>query len=109
MATKIGINTEQVKTHENAANYSPFVPLDEKFKAVTLEGVEHIYKTFVTHVAEGRKMTFAQVDAIAQGRVWSGSEALKIGLVDKIGGLDDAIHEAAALAKNKKLQYTKLS
>ncbi|MDI1304718.1 MAG: signal peptide peptidase SppA, partial [bacterium] len=101
LATKIGINTEQVKTHENAANYSPFVPLDEKFKAVTLEGVEHIYKTFVTHVAEGRKMTFAQVDAIAQGRVWSGSEALKKGLVDKIGGLDDAIHEAAALGKTK--------
>jgi protease-4 len=101
LATKIGINTEQVKTHENAANYSPFVPLDEKFKAVTLEGVEHIYKTFVTHVAQGRKMTFSQVDAIAQGRVWSGSEALKKGLVDKIGGLDDAIHEAARLAKTK--------
>jgi protease-4 len=101
LATKIGIHTEQVKTHENAANYSPFVPLDEKFKAVTLEGVEHIYKTFVTHVAQGRKMTFAQVDAIAQGRVWSGSEALKKGLVDKIGGLDDAIHEAAALGKTK--------
>jgi len=101
LATKIGINTEQVKTHENAANYSPFVPLDEKFKAVTLEGVEHIYKTFVTHVAQGRKMTFAQVDAIAQGRVWSGSEALKKGLVDKIGGLDDAIREAAALGKTK--------
>ena len=99
LATKIGINTEQVKTHENAANYSPFVPIDENFKAVTLEGVEHIYKTFVTHVAEGRKMTFDQVDAIAQGRVWTGSEALKIGLVDKIGGLNDAIAKAASLAK----------
>ena len=102
LATRIGIHTEQVKTHENAANYSPFVPIDEKFKAVTLEGVEHIYKTFVTHVAEGRKMTFEQVDAIAQGRVWTGSEALKIGLVDKIGGLNDAIAQAASLAKIKK-------
>jgi len=101
LTTKLGIHTQQVKTHENSANYSPFVPLDEKFKAVTLEGVEHIYKTFVTHVAEGRKMTFAQVDSIAQGRVWAGSEAIKLGLVDKIGGLDDAIHEAAALAKIK--------
>ncbi|MNQ90708.1 Protease 4 [compost metagenome] len=101
LATKLGINTEQVKTHENSANYSPFVPVDEKFKAFTLEGVEHIYNTFVTHVAEGRKMTFAQVDAIAQGRVWSGSEALKIGLVDKIGGLKDAIAEAAKIAKIK--------
>ena len=101
LTTKLGIHTQQVKTHENSARYSPFVPLDEKFKAVTLEGVEHIYKTFVTHVAEGRKMTFAQVDSIGQGRVWAGSEAIKLGLVDKIGGLDDAIHEAAALAKIK--------
>ena len=101
LANKLGINTEQVKTHENSANYSPFVPVDEKFKAFTLESVEHIYNTFVTHVAEGRKMTFAQVDAIAQGRVWSGTEALKIGLVDKIGGLNDAIAEAAKIAKVK--------
>jgi protease-4 len=101
LTKKIGINVEQVKTHENAARYSPFVPLDEKLKAVTLEEIEYIYKTFVTHVAQGRKMTFAQVDAIAQGRVWAGSEAVKIGLVDKIGGLNDAIQEAAALAKTK--------
>jgi protease-4 len=77
------------------------VPIDEKFKAFTLENVETIYKTFVTHVAQGRKMTFAEVDAIAQGRVWSGSEAVKIGLVDKIGGLNDAIAEAARIAKIK--------
>jgi protease-4 len=101
LATKVGIHTEQVKTNENAAEYSPFLPMDEKFKAVTLEGVEHIYKTFVTHVAQGRKMSFAEVDAIAQGRVWSGSEALKIGLVDKIGGLKAAIKEAAAMSKTK--------
>jgi protease IV len=101
LATKIGIYTEQVKTNENASEYSPFVPMDEKFKAVTHESVEHVYKTFVSHVAAGRKMTVAQVDSIAQGRVWSGSQALKIGLVDKIGGLDDAIKEAASLAKTK--------
>lgn len=102
LANKLGINSEQVKTHENSANYSPFLPVDEKFKAFTLEGVEKIYNTFVTHVAEGRKMSFAQVDSIAQGRVWSGTEALKIGLVDKIGGLNDAIAEAAKIAKVKK-------
>jgi protease IV len=100
LSTKIGIHTEQVTTNENA-NYSPFVPLDEKFKAVTLEGVERVYKTFVTHVAEGRKMTFSQVDSIAQGRVWTGTEAKKIGLVDKIGSLNDALQEAASLAKIK--------
>jgi protease-4 len=102
LATKIGIHTEQVKTNENASEYSPFVPMDEKFKAVTLESVEHVYKTFISHVAEGRKMTVAQVDSIGQGRVWSGEQALKVGLVDKIGGLDDAIKEAASLAKTKR-------
>ena len=101
LATKIGLHSEQVKTHENAAEYSPFLPLDEKTKAVTQESVEQVYKTFVTHVAQGRKMTFTQVDAIAQGRVWSGAEAIKIGLVDKIGGIEEAIEAAAALVKVK--------
>ena len=100
LSTKIGINTEQITTNENA-NYSPFVSINEKFKAVTLQGIERVYKTFVTHVAEGRKMTFAQVDSIAQGRVWTGTEAKKIGLVDKIGNLNDALKEAASLAKIK--------
>jgi protease-4 len=100
-ANRYGINSEQVRTHQNASNYSPFVPLDENLKAFIQESVEHIYKTFVTHVAQGRKMTFEQVDAIAQGRVWTGSQALKIGLVDKIGNLNDAINEAATLAKVK--------
>lgn len=101
LTKKVGINVERVNTNQNAANYSPFVPIDENFKAVTLEGIEHIYKTFVSHVAEGRKMNFAAVDSIAQGRVWSGSEALKIGLVDKIGGLNAAIVEAARLSKTQ--------
>ncbi|MBC5837200.1 signal peptide peptidase SppA [Flavobacterium muglaense] len=101
LTKKMGINVDQVRTHANASRYSPFVPIDENFKAVTLEGVEHVYNTFVTHVAEGRKMTYEQVDAIAQGRVWTGSEAIKIGLVDKIGGLNDAIAAAAQLSKTK--------
>ena len=101
LSTKMGIHSEQVNTHQNSGNYNPFAPIDEKFKAVTTEGVEQIYKTFVSHVAQGRKMSFAQVDAIAQGRVWTGADAIKIGLVDKIGGLHVAIQEAARLAKIK--------
>ena len=101
LTKKVGINIEQVKTHSNANDYSPFVPMEDNFKAVTLEGIEHVYKTFVSHVAQGRKMNFAAVDSIAQGRVWSGSEALKIGLVDKIGGLNAAIVEAARLGKTQ--------
>ena len=101
-ANKLGLNVEQVKTNVNAAGYSAFKPLDDNYRAFAQEGVEKIYSTFVNRVAVGRKMTFAQVDAIAQGRVWSGGDAIKIGLVDKIGGMDEAIKEAAALAKIKK-------
>jgi protease IV len=63
--------------------------------------VDQIYKTFVNRVAVGRKMTFDQVDAIAQGRVWTGSDAIKNGLVDKLGNLDAAIAHAAGLGKTK--------
>ena len=101
-ATNLGLNTEVVKTHENAAGYSPFVPLDDKTRAFAQESVEKIYSVFVSRVAQGRKMTFDQVDAIGQGRVWSGTDALKIGLIDKIGGMDDAIEAAAKLVKIKK-------
>lgn len=98
-ATKLGITTQKVSTHDNPGDYSPFLPLTEKQRTVMTEGVESIYKTFITRVAVGRKMNTAQVDSIAQGRVWSGTDALKIGLVDKIGGMDDALKEAAKLAK----------
>lgn len=101
LATKIGINTEQVSTHANAAGYSAFRPLDDKFRNFTQESVERVYSTFVSRVAAGRKMSAAAVDSIGQGRVWSGSEALKIGLVDEIGGMDAAIAYAAKLAKTK--------
>jgi protease IV len=99
ISDKYGINSELVETHKNASGYTPFEPLEEDFRNFTQEGVEQVYKTFVSRVAAGRKMTFSQVDAIAQGRVWSGADALKLGLVDKIGGMDDAITYAASLVK----------
>lgn len=101
LSEKMGIHTEQVTTHANAADYSPFVPLTDQYRAFTQESIERIYKTFVNRVATGRKMTFEQVDEIGQGRVWTGAEALKIGLVDEIGGMDKALAEAAKLAKIK--------
>ena len=101
-ATKLGLNVEQVKTHQNASEYSVFKPLDENYRAFAQESVEKIYDVFITRVANGRKMTKTQVDAIGQGRVWTGQDALNIGLVDKIGGLDDAIKAAAVLGKTKK-------
>lgn len=101
IASKYGFKSEMVETHKNAGGYDPFQPIDNDFKNFTQEGVESIYKTFVSRVAAGRKMTFEQVDAIAQGRVWSGTDALKLGLVDKIGGMDDAIAYAASLVNVK--------
>ena len=101
LAKNIGVNAEQVSTHNNKADYGFFDPLDEKLRAVITEGVEDVYKTFVTRVATGRKMTFAQVDAIGQGRIWTGIEAQKNGLVDKLGGLEEAIKYAATLGKTK--------
>jgi protease-4 len=101
LTSKMGINSEQVSTNANAADYSIFKPLSENYKFIAQEGVEKIYSIFVSRVAAGRKMSITQVDSIAQGRVWSGSEALKIGLVDKIGGLDAALTYAAALVKTK--------
>lgn len=99
LTSKMGINCEQVSTSPNATEYSVFKPLADNYKFIAQEGVERIYTTFVERVAAGRKMSTQQVDAIAQGRVWSGAEALKIGLVDQIGGFDDALAYAAKLSK----------
>ena len=67
-------------------------------KEVMQMSVEKIYDNFVSKVASGRKMSPVSVDSIGQGRVWSGTSAMKIGLVDEIGGLKDAIQGAAKLA-----------
>jgi protease-4 len=99
LGKNIGINAEQVKTHDNASGYSVFEPIDDNFKGYVLESIERTYATFLKRVADGRKMTTAQVDAIAQGRVWTGIDAHKLGLVDEIGGLDAAIKYAAKLGK----------
>lgn len=101
LTDKIGIYSEQVKTHNNASEYSVFKPLNENYREVVQQSIEKIYTTFINHVASGRKMTYEQVDSIAQGRVWTGLDAVKIGLVDKTGGLDDAIKEAASMVNIK--------
>jgi len=97
-ADNIGINAEQVSTN-NSASYSVFEPMNQKFYDVTKEGVEQIYTTFVNRISAGRNMTFEQVNEIAQGRVWTGKEAIEKGLVDQLGGLEDAIKVAAELAE----------
>ena len=99
LATDIGINAEQVGTNKNSLDYSIFEPMSDAFRAQVKEGIEEVYTTFINHVADGRAMTPEAVDAVAQGRVWSGVEAVEVGLVDELGGLDDAITAAAQLAE----------
>jgi len=96
---KIGITIDNVKTNENAGYMSINRPLTEFEREVTQKGVEKVYATFISHVAEGRKMTTEQVDAIGQGRVWSGSDAINIGLIDEFGGLERAIEIASEMAE----------
>tara|TARA_R110001583_G_scaffold86860_1_gene226701 strand:+ start:35764 stop:37518 length:1755 start_codon:yes stop_codon:yes gene_type:complete len=98
LSKTIGINAEQVRTNKGA-NYSVFEPMTDAFRQVTTEGVEQVYTTFLERVASGRNMTVEEVDNVAQGRVWSGVDALNNGLVDELGNLDDAILYAAELAE----------
>ncbi len=99
VADKVGVNAEAVKTHENATGYSVFEEMSPKYKQTLTESIEIIYDTFVSRVAEGRKMDKAKVDEMAQGRVWTGTMAKQLGLVDELGSLDDAIAYAAKLVK----------
>ncbi|GIM48957.1 signal peptide peptidase SppA [Capnocytophaga stomatis] len=91
LAEKWGINAEQVTTHSNSLEYSLFEKPTESFIKEAKESVENIYDVFLNRVAKGRNMSVEQVNEIAQGRVWSGREALQIGLVDEIGTLNDVL------------------
>ncbi|MCF8364166.1 MAG: signal peptide peptidase SppA [Bacteroidales bacterium] len=94
MKNKLGVTFDYVRTNENASMMTTNRPLTQYQKDVIMESIEDIYATFVNHVAEGRKMTYEAVDAIGQGRVWVGSDAKEIGLIDELGGLDEAIAAA---------------
>lgn len=98
LKNKLGVTIDGVKTNNHADYGTGFRPMDETELAVLQNSVEDIYATFTKRVADGRKMTVAQVDSIGQGRVWAGADAIKIGLVDKLGSLNDAIAKAAQLA-----------
>ena len=95
---KLGLTTETVNTNKNSDFPTILRPMNTYEKEIMQMSVEKIYRDFVGKVASGRKMSIESVDSIGQGRVWSGTGALKIGLVDEIGGLNDAINSAAKLA-----------
>ena len=96
---KLGVYVDTVNTHK----YSDIGRGNRKLTNFELdiiqESVEGVYETFITHVSDGRGMSKLDVDKIGQGRVWSGIDALEVGLIDQIGGLEDAIVSAAELSE----------
>ena len=98
---KLGLTFDGVKTGAYSDLGSAARPLNEVEKKYMQSGVDSIYQTFLTRVSDGRKMSVPMVDSIAQGRVWTGSRAIGLGLVDKLGGLQDAINCAARMTKLK--------
>ena len=95
---KVGVNIETVGSNKHSDMFSLVRPFNPQELAFMQASVEDIYERFVNLVADGRGMESSAVDAIAQGRVWTGADALNIGLVDELGTLQDAIRYAAALA-----------
>lgn len=95
---KLGITFDGEKTGKYADIGDMSRAMSDEERAIIQEEVEKIYDTFITHVSEGRNISKSAVDSIGQGRVWTGSDAKKLGLVDVLGGLNDAIEIAAKKA-----------
>jgi protease-4 len=98
---KLGITFDGVKTGKYADLGDISRPLTPDEKAILQNGVNRGYDEFTKAVAEGRHKTQAYIDSIGQGRVWTGSQAVKLGLVDRIGTINDAVHAAAKKANIK--------
>lgn len=92
---KLGVTTYPISTNPAGAQPDNFAPMTESQRAGMQSYVDRGYELFVKRVASGRKKTVDQIKAIAEGRVWDGREALRIGLVDKLGGLDTALADMA--------------
>jgi protease-4 len=111
LENKLGITVNRVSTNTSADFYSGLRPLSHHETVQLQKLVDETYLTFTQRVADGRKLPIAYVDSIGEGRIWSGVDALKLGLVDTLGGLDVAIAKAAQLAKIEKystVEYPKM-
>lgn len=101
LTEKLGVKFDEVKTNKHSAFGTPSRPFNEEEMRYLNNYIDRGYALFRSRVAQGRKMKVEQVEKIAQGRVWLGQDALKVKLVDELGGLDKAIAKAAQLAKLK--------
>lgn len=97
-AKSLGIGVDGVGTTSLSGAGNPFIPINSKFGNILQANIENGYQRFINLVARGRNMTPEAVDKIAQGRIWTGTDALELGLVDKLGTLDQAVASAAAMA-----------
>lgn len=95
---KLGITFDGAKTHAHADMFTVSRPLTPHERKLMQQYIDDFYAGFLERVAEGRGMTTEAVDAVGQGRIWSGTDALQNGLVDELGGLEDAIVAAAEMA-----------
>lgn len=105
---KVGITFDRVETSENSSLLTLSKPLSQKQRELIQTQINRIYYDFAERVARGRNMSFQQVDEIGQGRIWSALDALNIGLVDTLGGMDMALQKASELAnidKYKVVEY----
>ena len=102
LQNKLGITFDKVTTNKHSDFITVTRPLDAEETAIMQGDIERIYKSFIGHVAEGRKTTPAAIDSIGQGRVWSGVDAKRLKLIDEFGGLNNAVDAAAKLAKLSK-------
>jgi protease-4 len=98
MNDKIGISTDVVKTNKNANLLTAMDPLDPEERLIVQKMIDDFYINFVNIVADGRGKSYDEIDAIAGGRVWAGSDALELGLIDMYGGLEKSIEVAAEMA-----------
>ena len=107
LKNKLGVTVDGVSTNKHSDAVGTMRPMNAEELAVYQEFIDDFYGVFTQRVADGRGMEQSAVDEIGQGRVWAGSDALKIGLVDALGNIDDAIAKAAELAKleNYKISY----
>ena len=98
MNDKLGISTDVVKTNRNADILNTMTPFDPEQRVIIQKMIDNFYTHFVTIVAEGRGKTYEEIDAIAGGRVWAGTDAMELGLIDMYGGLKKSIEVAAEMA-----------
>ncbi|MFN2380099.1 MAG: signal peptide peptidase SppA [Bacteroidales bacterium] len=108
LENKLGITTESVKTNRYADSPSLIRPMDNNEEVIMQQNIDRGYNDFISRVSAGRDISLEEVDAMGEGHVFYGDDALANGLIDKIGGLDDAIAEAASLAGLESYRITEL-